>query len=127
MRFDVQSAGLERPSVDGVLRMLTHMSFMCNPRAPVHVPDEVLAALPPDPIITALEQEQEQLKAGAYRIQGTSIQAEVRHLPPQLVVLGLGVGTLSHKNTEMIISAAAQQKTSRGITMGIKRKSTSSQ
>jgi hypothetical protein len=80
VRFDVQSAGLGRPSVDGVLRMLTHMSLMCDPCAPVHVPDEVLAALPPDPIITALEQEREQLKAGAYRIQGTSIEAEVRRL-----------------------------------------------
>jgi len=28
----------------------------------------------------ALEQEQEQLKAGAYRIQGTEIKAEVRRL-----------------------------------------------
>ncbi|KFY93086.1 hypothetical protein V500_03919 [Pseudogymnoascus sp. VKM F-4518 (FW-2643)] len=80
VRFDVQSAGLGRPSVDGVLRMLTHMSLMCDPRAPVHVPDEYLAALPPDPVITALEQEREQLKAGAYRIQGTSIEAEVRRL-----------------------------------------------
>ena len=68
VRFDVQSAGLGRPSVDGVLRMLTHMSLMCDPRAPVHVPNEVLAALPPNPIITSLEQEREQLKAGAYRI-----------------------------------------------------------
>ncbi|KFZ11199.1 hypothetical protein V501_04872 [Pseudogymnoascus sp. VKM F-4519 (FW-2642)] len=75
-----QSAGLGRPSVDGVLRMLTHMSLMCDPRAPVHVPDEVLAALPPNPIITALEQEREQLKAGAYRIQGTSIKREVQRL-----------------------------------------------
>jgi hypothetical protein len=57
--------------------MLTHMSLMCDPRALVHIPDEYLAALPPDPMITALEQEREQLKAGAYRIQGTSIKAEV--------------------------------------------------
>ncbi|ELR08510.1 hypothetical protein GMDG_03209 [Pseudogymnoascus destructans 20631-21] len=40
-----------------LLRMLTHMSLMCDPRAPVHVPDEYLAALPPDPVITALEQD----------------------------------------------------------------------
>ena len=80
VRFDVQSAVLERPSVDGVLRMLTHMSLMCDPRAPIHVPDDVLAALPPDPDIVALEQEREQLKAGAYRIQGTEIEAEVRRL-----------------------------------------------
>ncbi|OAF56554.1 hypothetical protein VC83_07319 [Pseudogymnoascus destructans] len=79
VQFDVQSAGLGRPSVDGILRMLMHMSLMCDPRAPVHIPDEVLAALPPDPIITALELEQEQLKAGAYRIWGTSIEAEERN------------------------------------------------
>ena len=80
VRFDVQSAVLERPSADGVLRMLTHMSLMRDPRAPVHVPDDVLAALPPDPDITALEQQREQLKAGAYRVQGTDVEAEVRRL-----------------------------------------------
>ena len=53
---------------------------MRDPRAPVHVPDDVLAALPPDPDIAALEQEREQLKAGAYRIRGTDIEAEVRRL-----------------------------------------------
>ena len=41
--------------------------------------------------------------------------------------VNVGVGTLSLKNTKMNVSAAAQQKTLRGITMGIKRKSTSSQ
>jgi hypothetical protein len=59
VRFDVQSAGLGRPSASGVLRMLTHMSLMCDPRAPVHVPDDYLDALTPDPAITALEQERE--------------------------------------------------------------------
>ncbi len=53
---------------------------MRDPRALVHVPDNVLAALPPDPDIVALEQEREQLKAGAFRIQGTEIKAEVRRL-----------------------------------------------
>jgi len=80
VRFDVQSAVLERPSADGVLRMLTHMSLMRDPRAPIHVPDDVLAALPPDPEIAALEQERERLKAGQYRVLGTDIEAEVRRL-----------------------------------------------
>ncbi|TVY12529.1 hypothetical protein LARI1_G009432 [Lachnellula arida] len=80
VRFDVQSAVLERPSADGVLRMLTYMSLMRDPRAPVHVPDDVLAALPPDPDITAFEQQREQLKAGTYRVQGTGVEAEVRRL-----------------------------------------------
>jgi hypothetical protein len=80
VRFDVQSAVLERPSADGVLRMLTHMSLMRDPRAPVHVPDDVLAAFPPDHHITALEQQREQLKVGIYRIQGRDVEAEVRQL-----------------------------------------------
>ncbi|KAG4430542.1 hypothetical protein IFR05_013980 [Cadophora sp. M221] len=80
MRFDVQSAVLERPSADGVLRMLTHMSLMRDPRAPIHVADDVLAALPPDPNITALKQKREKLKASAYKVQGTDVEAEVRRL-----------------------------------------------
>jgi Protein of unknown function (DUF3435) len=80
VRFDVQSAVLERPSADGILRMLTHMSLTRDPRAPVHVPDDVSAALPPDPSIVALEQQRQQLKAGVYRIQGTDVEAEVRRL-----------------------------------------------
>jgi hypothetical protein len=71
--FDVLSTVLKRPSADGVLRMLTHMSLIQDPRAPIHVPNDVLAALPPDLDITALEQEREKLKAGAYRIQGTDV------------------------------------------------------
>jgi hypothetical protein len=78
--FDVLSAVLERPSADGVLRMLMYISLIQDPRAPIHVPDDVLAVLLPDPDITALEQEREKLKAGAYRIQGTDVEAEVRCL-----------------------------------------------
>jgi hypothetical protein len=80
VRFDVQNAGLELPSADGILKMLTYMSLMLDPRALIHVLDEILAAFPLDPVITALEQEREQLKAGTYRIQGTNIEAEVRRL-----------------------------------------------
>jgi hypothetical protein len=82
--FDVLSAVLERPSADGILRMLTHMSLMRDPRAPVHVPDDVLVALPPDPNIVHLEQQRAQLKAGAYRIQGTEVEAEVRRLTAEI-------------------------------------------
>ena len=82
--FDVLSAVLERPSADGILRMLTHMSLMRDPRAPVHVPDDVLAALPPDPRIVDLEQQRAQLKARAYRIQGTEVEAEVRRLTAEI-------------------------------------------
>jgi len=82
--FDVLSAVLKRPSADGILCMLTHMSFMLDPRALVHVPDDVLAALPPDPEIVALEQHREELKAGAYRIQGTEVEAEVWRLTAEI-------------------------------------------
>ena len=84
VRFDVLSAVLERPSADGILRMLTHMSLMRDPRAPVHVPDDVLAAFPPDPRIVDLEEQRAQLKAGAYRIQGTEVEVEVRRLTSEI-------------------------------------------
>jgi hypothetical protein len=80
VRFDIQSAVLERPSADGVLRILIYISLICNPRTPIHIPDNVLAALPPDPDVTILEQEREKLKARVYRVQGTDIEAEVRRL-----------------------------------------------
>lgn len=35
------------------------MSLMYDPRAPIHVPDKVLAVLPPDLEIVALEQQRE--------------------------------------------------------------------
>jgi hypothetical protein len=55
--FDVLSAVLERPSVDSILRILTHISLICDPRALVHVPDDVLIALPPDLNIVDLKQQ----------------------------------------------------------------------
>jgi phage terminase small subunit len=84
MPFDVLSAVLERPSADGILRLLTYISFMRDPRAPIHVPDDVLAVLPPDPDIVALEQRREELKAGAYRIQGTEVEVEVRRFTTKI-------------------------------------------
>jgi Protein of unknown function (DUF3435) len=53
--FDVLSAVLERPSVDGILYMLTYMSLIRDPRAPVHMPNNVLAAFPLDLYIVDLE------------------------------------------------------------------------
>ena len=47
VRFDVQSAFLERPSTDGLTRAFTHMGLTCDPRAPKDVPQEVMNALPP--------------------------------------------------------------------------------
>jgi hypothetical protein len=61
VRFDVQSAFLERPSMDGLTRAFTHMSLTCDPRAPKEVPKEVINALPPDPVIVELETERKEL------------------------------------------------------------------
>jgi hypothetical protein len=54
--FDILSAILEQPFADSILRMLTYISLMRNPRALVYMPDNVLVALPPDPYIVDLEQ-----------------------------------------------------------------------
>jgi hypothetical protein len=51
-----------------ILRMLTHMSLMRDPRAPFHVPDDVFAALFSDLYIVDLERQRAQLKAKAYKI-----------------------------------------------------------
>lgn len=79
MRFNVQFAVLERSSPGGILRMLTHMSLMRDPRAPVQVPNDVLAAIPPDPNIVVFEQQREKLKAENFRIE-----AEVRRLTAEI-------------------------------------------
>jgi hypothetical protein len=60
--------------------MLMHISLIHDPRAPVHVPNNILVALPPDLDITAFKQQQEQLKAGAYQVQGTRVEVEIRCL-----------------------------------------------
>ena len=114
--FDVLSAVLERPSADGILRMLTHMSLMRDPRAPVHVPDDVLVALPPDPDIVALEQRREELKAGAYRIQGTGVEAEVRRLTAEISSDRTRRRNIISEEYRATTSAIARRKTSRGRT-----------
>jgi hypothetical protein len=53
--FNVLSTVLEQPFTNGILRMLTYISLMRDPRALVHVPNDVLIALPLDPEIVALE------------------------------------------------------------------------
>ncbi|KAH6708819.1 hypothetical protein BKA61DRAFT_490535, partial [Leptodontidium sp. MPI-SDFR-AT-0119] len=66
--FDVLSIVLERLSIDSILRILTYMSLMRDPRALVHVLDDVLLALLLDLSIVDLEEQRAQLKAKAYRI-----------------------------------------------------------
>ena len=48
------------------------------------MPDNILTAFPPDSYITDLEERQAQLKAGAYRIQGIEVEAEVRRLTSEI-------------------------------------------
>jgi hypothetical protein len=61
VRFDVQAAFLDRPSTDGLTKAFTHMSLTCDPRAPKDVPEEVMKALPPDPVIVELEKDRWEL------------------------------------------------------------------
>jgi hypothetical protein len=55
VEFDVLSTILKRLSVDSILRILTHMSLIRNPRALVDVPNNVLIVLSPNPAIVKLE------------------------------------------------------------------------
>lgn len=55
VRFMIQDAVIDRPTDPGFLRAFTHISLTCDPRAPMEVPKEILATLPPDPEICQLE------------------------------------------------------------------------
>jgi hypothetical protein len=55
VRFDVQAAFLDRPSMNSLTKAFTYISLTYDPRAPKHVLQEVLAALPLDPAIVELE------------------------------------------------------------------------
>jgi len=63
---------------------LTHMSLRCDPRAPIHVPDGILEALPPDPEIVDLEQQRERLKDGVYRYKGLEVEDKIRNLTAKI-------------------------------------------
>ena len=61
VRFDIQSAVMERLSVDWLTCAFTHMSIRCDPRAPKDVPKHIRRALPPDQKILELERERQAL------------------------------------------------------------------
>jgi hypothetical protein len=63
VRFDIQSAVMNRPSTDGLTLAFTHMGLTCDPRAPKDVPQSVRNALPPDPKIVKWEEERQTLFA----------------------------------------------------------------
>lgn len=58
--------------------MLMYTNLIRDPRAPLHVPSHVLAALPPYLRIVEREQKREELKAGTYKVRGTTIKVMVR-------------------------------------------------
>jgi hypothetical protein len=62
VRFIVQDAVLDQLTDAGFLCAFTHMSLTCDPRALETVPDEITAALPPDPEITELVREREEYR-----------------------------------------------------------------
>jgi hypothetical protein len=76
VRFDVQAAFLEHPSMDRLTCAFTHMSLTADPRAPKDTPDKVVKALPLDPDIINLESEQEELKLSLQRRYGTATKAK---------------------------------------------------
>jgi hypothetical protein len=57
VRFNIQLAVMERPSVDGLTRAFTHMSITCDPRAPKNGPKHIRDVLPPNPKIVEWEKE----------------------------------------------------------------------
>ncbi|KAK6609654.1 FluG domain-containing protein [Botrytis cinerea] len=82
MRHKAMSGVYNGAYINERIRFDVHL--MRDPRAPVVVPNDILAALPPDPHITALERERQNLKGPSYRIQGTDIEAEVRRLTNEI-------------------------------------------
>jgi hypothetical protein len=78
--FNVLFAILKRPSADSILRMLIHMSLMHDPRALINTLNDVFAALSFNLAIVELKQRREELKARAYKIQGTEVEVEVQRL-----------------------------------------------
>jgi Protein of unknown function (DUF3435) len=61
VRFDIQSAVIEWPSVDGLTCAFTHISIRCDLHAPKDVPKHIRRALPPDQKVLELEKERQVL------------------------------------------------------------------
>ena len=61
VRFDIQSAVMERPSVDGLTRAFTHISIWRDLRTPKNIPKHIRDAIPPDQNILDLERERKAL------------------------------------------------------------------
>jgi hypothetical protein len=61
VRFDIQSAVIERPSINGLTRAFTHISITCDPRAPKDVPQHIKDTLPRDSRIIKWKEERKAL------------------------------------------------------------------
>jgi hypothetical protein len=57
VRFNVQAAFLDWPSIDGLTKAFTYISLTYDPRAPKDVPKEVIKALPPNLVIVKLKKD----------------------------------------------------------------------
>jgi hypothetical protein len=81
IKFHLQNAFLDEPTEDSLLKMLSHIGHMRDPRARKNmVPDGVWEMMPPDPDIEALRAERNRLKGGRYRIRGAENEERIREL-----------------------------------------------
>ncbi|RYO87789.1 hypothetical protein DL766_004613 [Monosporascus sp. MC13-8B] len=79
--FHLQNAFLDEPTEDSLLKTLSHIGHMRDPRARKDmVPDQVWEEMLPDPEIEALKAERAQLKGSQYRIKGTENEDRIREL-----------------------------------------------
>jgi hypothetical protein len=108
VRFDVQSAFLERPSTDGLTRAFTHMSLTTDPQAPTDVPQEIMDALPPNPDVLAMEVERAQLfkeLREEYRFVRRAPETDIRKKTHQQLV-----GKIVNKNKKLHEEAKKQYR-----------------
>ncbi|KAK0630602.1 hypothetical protein B0T17DRAFT_507063 [Bombardia bombarda] len=84
-KFHLQNAFLEEETEDQLFRLFAHVSLTRDPRATRDmVPAEVWANRPPDPEISALEEQKAELKQGRYRFQGREDEAKIQALTKEI-------------------------------------------
>ncbi|PQE27491.1 hypothetical protein CJF31_00009118 [Rutstroemia sp. NJR-2017a BVV2] len=83
VRFIVQDAVLDQPTDVGFLCIFIYISLICDPHAPIDVPEEIRKALPSDPEIMELTREREEYKSRA----PFSIRKEYEQLRRQIDLL----------------------------------------
>ena len=74
-RCDVQSAFLDEPSHDGLMKAFAHMALTCDPNAPMEVPSEIMESLPPDPDVTMFQANYLELRNDIKDAYGTMTRA----------------------------------------------------